>query len=71
MIDSVPANFIPPFGIIQAAQTARDGSIAVREEFDAAMAKGTLAAWDLFIARHPKSALLPQALAERAKLVNK
>ena len=41
---------------------ARDGDIAIREEFDAAKEKNTLAAWELFIARHPE-----HPLTERAK----
>ena len=47
---------------------ARDGNIAIQEEFDAAKRAGTIAAWDLFIARHPKHPLVEQARAERAKL---
>lgn len=47
---------------------ARDGNIAIREEFDAAKAKNTAAAWDLFIARHPHHALTAEAKRARAKL---
>jgi hypothetical protein len=47
---------------------ARDGNIAIQEEFDAAKRAGTVAAWDLFIARHPKHPLVERARAERAKL---
>ncbi len=39
----------------------RDPDIAVREEYDAAAKKGTIAAWQLFIARHPKSHLAAKA----------
>ena len=56
-----PALAIPPPAIHQAGQIARDGAIAVREEFDAARAKGSVEAWDLFIARHPESPLLAEA----------
>lgn len=47
---------------------ARDPNIAVREELDAARAKRTLAAYDLFIARHPDHPLALVARKERAKL---
>lgn len=36
---------------------ARDGDVAIREEFDAAALQGTAAAWRLFIARHPEHPL--------------
>ena len=51
------------------ANTARDGDIAIREEFDAARRAGTAAAWDLFIARHPGHPLIAAARAERAALL--
>jgi hypothetical protein len=47
---------------------ARDGNIAIREELDAARRAGTVAAYDLFIARHPGHALEPVAREERARL---
>ena len=47
---------------------ARDGNIAIQEELDAARKAGTIAAYDLFIARHPRHPLAGQARAERAKL---
>jgi hypothetical protein len=47
---------------------ARDGNVAIKEEFDAARRAGTTAAWDLFIARHPQHPLVEKARAERAKL---
>ena len=69
MIDTPP---LPPPAIVQpAAQRARDGSIAIREEFDAARAKNTLAAWDLYIARHPASPLIPEAMRLRGLLTNR
>ncbi len=48
---------------------ARDGDIAIRQEFDAAMERDTRAAWELFIARHPDHPLTKRAkhrLAEHA-----
>jgi hypothetical protein len=50
------------------AAPARPGEIAVREEFEAARRTGTIAAYDLFIARHPDSALAETARAERERL---
>ncbi|HEX8443754.1 MAG TPA: hypothetical protein VF631_08915 [Allosphingosinicella sp.] len=47
---------------------ARDGNIAIQEELDAARRAGTIAAYDLFIARHPQHPLAETARAERAKL---
>jgi len=46
---------------------ARDGDVAIRQEFDAAARANTVAAWDLFIARHPGHALIKAAQAERRK----
>ena len=50
---------------------ARDGNIAIQEEFCAARAKATVEAYDLFIARHPKHALAAKAKEERARLGQK
>ena len=47
---------------------ARDGNVAIQEELDAARRAGTVAAYDLFIARHPGHALEPVARSERARL---
>ncbi len=47
---------------------ARDGNIAIQEEFCAARKAGTAAAYELFIARHPQHPLADKARAERAKL---
>jgi hypothetical protein len=49
----------------------RDGDIAVREELDAARRAGTLAAYDLFLARHPDHKLAPAARRERAALARR
>jgi hypothetical protein len=47
---------------------ARDGNIAIRQELDAARKSGTLEAYDLFIARHPRHPLAEVARAERDRL---
>ena len=47
---------------------ARDGNIAIQEELCAARRQGTVAAYDLFIARHPDHPLAAKARDERAKL---
>jgi hypothetical protein len=46
----------------------RDGNIAIQEELDAARRAGTLAAYDLFIARHPHHPLIETARKERERL---
>ena len=48
---------------------ARPGHIAEFEELQAARRKGTIAAYDLFLARHPGSRYAAEARAERATLV--
>ena len=50
------------------AAPARDGNIAIREEFEAARRANTVEAYDLFIARHPGHPLVPEAERERALL---
>lgn len=50
---------------------ARDGDIAIKEELCAARAKASVAAYDLFIARHPKHPLVEVARQERARLAEK
>jgi len=50
---------------------ARDPNIAVQEELDLARKAGTVAAYDLFIARHPKHALAQIACKERALVAAK
>jgi hypothetical protein len=47
----------------------RDGNIAIRQELDAARQAGTVEAYDLFIARHPRHDLTEIARRERAELV--
>ena len=50
---------------------ARDGNIAIREELEAARRAGTLAAYDLFIARHPDHPLARTAREERERLAER
>lgn len=52
------------------SRPARDGNIAIAEELCAARAKATIAAYDLFIARHPKHPLAETARKERAQLAD-
>lgn len=53
------------------SRPARDGNIAIAQELCAARAKATVAAYDLFIARHPKHRLAETARKERAALAAK
>lgn len=46
----------------------RDGDIAIGEELAAARRSGTVAAYDLFIARHPQHPLAATARNERERL---
>lgn len=48
---------------------ARDGNIAIKQELCAAREAGTVAAYDLFIARHPDHPLTATAREERAALL--
>jgi hypothetical protein len=57
---SVPASELPP---------ARDGNIAIEQELCAARKAGSLEAYDLFIARHPKHPLARVAQQEREQLL--
>ena len=50
---------------------ARDGNIAIQEELDAARKAATVAASDLFIARHPDHPLAKIAREERQRLVER
>jgi hypothetical protein len=47
---------------------ARPGHVAELEELEAARRAGTVAAYDLFLARHPNSRYAPAARQERARL---
>lgn len=53
----------------QGAAPARDGNIAIQEEFDAALEANTFAAWDLFIRRHPDHPLTVMAREHLNKLI--
>jgi hypothetical protein len=46
----------------------RDGNIAIQQELDAARRAGTLEAYDLFIARHPRHPLAEKARLERQRI---
>ena len=50
------------------AAPARDGNIAIQEEFDAAMLANSFAAWELFIRRHPDHPLVEAAWRELREL---
>jgi hypothetical protein len=50
---------------------ARDGNIAIREELEAARTAATVAAYDLFIARHPDHPLAKIAREERQRLIDR
>jgi len=49
----------------------RDPDIAVREEFDAARARATPEAWELFLARHGDHRLAAEARKELEKIKQK
>lgn len=49
----------------------RDGNVAIRQELEAARRAATVAAYDLFIARHPGHPLEAVARRERAALVRR
>lgn len=50
---------------------ARDGDVAIGEEFEIAIQTGTAAALALFIARHPDHDLTPRARARLAALAGR
>jgi hypothetical protein len=50
---------------------ARDGNIAIAEELAAARRAGTVAAYDLFLARHPAHPLARTARRERCLIVER
>lgn len=55
--------------ITMAANTARDPQRAVEEEFARAERENTVAAWELFLARHPDNALAVEARKRLARLL--
>lgn len=63
---SKPANAgeKPPASPERTMPPARSGEIAVQEEYEIARRRGTAEALELFIARHPDSALAERARAE-------
>jgi hypothetical protein len=63
---SKPANAgdKPPASPERTMPPARNGEIAVKEEYEIARRRGTAEALELFIARHPDSALAERARAE-------
>ena len=48
---------------------ARDGDVAVQQELDAARKARTVAAYDLFLERHPRHPLAETARRERQALI--
>jgi hypothetical protein len=62
MADETPLKPQPPM------PPPRDPEIAVREEYDAAVSAGTVAALTLFIQRHPRHALADLARREIERL---
>jgi hypothetical protein len=48
----------------------RDGQAAIQQEFDATAKADTLAAWDLFLSRHPDNELTERARTARAALLD-
>lgn len=53
------------------SNTARDPQIAIQEEYDLAVKRGTVEAIDLFIARHPDNPLTGLAQKRRLELIAK
>jgi hypothetical protein len=49
----------------------RDGNIAIQQELDAARRAGTVEAYDLFIARHPRHPLAETARQEKARIAHR
>jgi hypothetical protein len=58
----------PPPGRSTDLPPPRDPDVAVRQELDSARRAGTLAAYDLFIARHGDHPLADVARRERARI---
>jgi hypothetical protein len=58
----------PPPGRSTDQPRPRDGDVAIQEELEAARRQRTVAAYDLFIARHPDHPLAAAARKERAEL---
>lgn len=58
----------PEGNAMPTSSPARDGDIAIREELDSARRAGTIAAYNLFIARHPDHPLAEIARREREQI---
>lgn len=67
-VQKVDARSAPPASHMR---KARDPDIAVQQELCAARRARTIAAYDLFIARHPGHALIATARVERQALVGR
>lgn len=52
----------------QTASPARDGNVAIREEYEAAVKLGTVEAYELFIKRHPEHELAAKAREQIGKM---
>ena len=63
--------FLASTGKPYATQPARPGHFAELEEWEAARKERTVAAYDLFLARHPASRYAATARAERSKLIGR
>lgn len=60
-LPAVPSSAFGGGTTVAPANLARDGDVAVTEEFRAAEISATAAAWKLFIARNPDHALAREA----------
>ena len=61
----------PQGNSLPTSQPPRDGNVAIQEELDAARRTATVAAYDLFLARHPQHLLAETARRERAQLARR
>jgi hypothetical protein len=69
VLDWLAAALLGALPVTASVPPARDGNIAIQEELDDARRKATVAAYDLFIARHPNHKLAKKAKAERRRLL--
>ena len=69
--NGIPMTKEPHFIAADSAAPARHGHFAELEELEAARKVGTLAAYDLFLERHPDSRYAKEARKERAALAAK
>jgi hypothetical protein len=68
-VGASPAEALMNGGDEKAMARARDGNIAIRQELEQARRSNSVAAYDLFIARHPKHTLAKVAREERERLL--